>query len=85
MGKLDGKVAVVTGGATGIARAAKRFIEDGAFVFIFGRRQQSLAAAVAELGPNVRAVKGSVSNGADVDRLFMTASELAVDGGLAQI
>lgn len=86
MGKLDGKVAVVTGGATGIGRAAaKRFIEEGAFVFIFGRRQQALDAAVAELGPNVRAVKGSVSNEADVDRLFMTASELAVDGGLAQI
>lgn len=86
MGKLDGKVAVVTGGATGIGRAAaKRFIEEGAFVFIFGRRQQALDAAVAELGPNVRAVKGSVSNEAGVDRLFMTASERAVDGGLAQI
>src|SRR3954452_11428965 len=71
MGKLDGKVAVITGGATGIGRAAaKRFIEDGAFVFIFGRRQQALDAAVTELGPNSRAVKGSVSDEADLDRLY---------------
>jgi len=71
MGKLDGKVAVITGGATGIGRAAaKRFIEDGAFVFIFGRRQQALDAAVAALGPNARAVKGSVSDEADLDRLY---------------
>jgi NAD(P)-dependent dehydrogenase (short-subunit alcohol dehydrogenase family) len=51
---------VITGGATGIGRAAaKRFIEEGAFVFIFGRRQEALDAAVADLGPNVRAVKGA--------------------------
>ncbi len=71
MGKLDGKVAVVTGGATGIGRAAaKRFIEEGAFVFIFGRRQEALDAAVAALGPNARAVKGSVSDEADLDQLY---------------
>jgi NAD(P)-dependent dehydrogenase (short-subunit alcohol dehydrogenase family) len=71
MGKLDGKVAVITGGATGIGRAAaKRFIDEGAFVFIFGRRQKALDAAIADLGPNARAVKGSVSNEADLDRLY---------------
>jgi NAD(P)-dependent dehydrogenase (short-subunit alcohol dehydrogenase family) len=71
MTRLNGKTAVITGGATGIGRAAaKRFIEEGAFVFIFGRRQDALDAAVAELGPNARAVKGSVSDEADLDRLY---------------
>ena len=71
MGKLEGKVAVITGGATGIGlAAAKRFIEEGAFVFIFGRRKEALDAALAELGPNARAVKGSVSDEADLDRLY---------------
>ena len=71
MTRLNGKTAVITGGATGIGRAAaKRFIAEGAFVFIFGRRQEVLDAAVTELGPNARAVKGSVSNEADLDRLY---------------
>ena len=71
MKRLNGKTAVITGGATGIGRAAAmRFIEEGAFVFIFGRRKEALDAAVAELGPNARAVQGSVSNMADLDGLF---------------
>ena len=71
MNRLNGKTAVITGGATGIGRAAaKRFIDEGAFVFIFGRRQEALDAVVAELGPNARAVKGSVSDEADLDRLY---------------
>ena len=71
MNRLNGKTAVITGGATGIGRAAaKRFIEEGAFVFIFGRRQDVLDAAVAELGPNARAVKGSVADEGDLDRLY---------------
>jgi NAD(P)-dependent dehydrogenase (short-subunit alcohol dehydrogenase family) len=71
MTRLSGKTAVITGGATGIGlAAAKRFIEEGAFVFIFGRRQTALDAAVSELGPNARAVKGSVSDLADLDRLY---------------
>ena len=71
MNRLNRKTAVITGGATGIGlAAAKRFIEEGAFVFIYGRRQDALDAAVAELGPNARAVKGSVIYEADLDRLY---------------
>jgi NAD(P)-dependent dehydrogenase (short-subunit alcohol dehydrogenase family) len=76
MTRLNGKTAVITGGASGIGlAAAKRFIEEGAFVFIFGRRQEALDAALAELGPNARAVKGSVANEADLDRLYAAVKD----------
>ena len=73
MDRLSGKTAVVTGGGTGIGFAsAQRFIEEGAFVYIFGRRQEKLDAAIAVLGPNARAIAGSVSSSADLARLFET-------------
>jgi NAD(P)-dependent dehydrogenase (short-subunit alcohol dehydrogenase family) len=71
MNRLSDKTAVITGGATGIGlAAAKRFIEEGAFVFLFGRRQDMLDAAVAELGPDSRTVQGSVADESDLDRLY---------------
>ncbi|KAG4443631.1 Oxidoreductase asL5 [Cadophora sp. M221] len=71
MSRLSGKTAIITGGAAGIGlAAAKRFIEEGAFVFIFSRRQSSLDAALSDLGPNARAIQGSVTNPDDLDRLY---------------
>ncbi len=71
MRRLENKTAVVTGGGTGIGLAtARRFIEEGAFVFIFGRRQEPLDAALKQLGPKARAVRGSVTDLADLDRLY---------------
>lgn len=71
MSRLQDKTAVVTGGGSGIGlAAARRFVEEGAFVYIFGRRQPALDAAAAQLGPNVRAVGGSVTDLADLDRLY---------------
>ncbi len=76
MKKLEGKVAVVTGGNSGIGLAtAKRFAEEGAYVFITGRRQAELDAAVQQIGDNVTAVQGDVSNLADLDRLYATVKE----------
>jgi NAD(P)-dependent dehydrogenase (short-subunit alcohol dehydrogenase family) len=73
MSRLQGKTAVVTGGGSGIGLgAAKRFVAEGAFVYIFGRRQQALDAAMAELGTSARAVRGSVTDLADLDRLYQT-------------
>lgn len=73
MNRLDGKTAVVTGGGSGIGLAsAKRFIAEGAFVYIFGRRQDALDAAMKDLGENARAVRGSVTDAADLDRLYAT-------------
>src|SRR5579864_1863755 len=71
MDKLDGKIALVTGGNSGIGLAtAKQFVREGAYVFITGRREAELAAAVKGIGRNVTAVQGDVSNLADLDRLF---------------
>lgn len=81
MTRLQGKTAVITGGGTGIGLAsAKRFIAEGAFVYLFGRRQAALDAAVAELGDQARAVQGSVDNLDDLDRLYATVK--AERGGL---
>ena len=71
MGKLEGKIALVTGGNSGIGLAtAKQFVNEGAHVFITGRRDPELAAAVKEIGKNVSGVQGDVSNFSDLDRLF---------------
>jgi NAD(P)-dependent dehydrogenase (short-subunit alcohol dehydrogenase family) len=71
MNKLEGKVALVTGGNSGIGLAtAKQFVNEGAYVFITGRREAELAAAVKEIGKNVAGVPGDVSNLGDLDRLF---------------
>jgi NAD(P)-dependent dehydrogenase (short-subunit alcohol dehydrogenase family) len=71
MGKLQGKVALITGGSSGIGLAtAKRMVDEGAYVFITGRREPELAAAVKEIGRNLTAVRGDVSNLDDLDRLF---------------
>src|SRR5438046_1368371 len=71
MGKLEGRIALITGGNGGIGLAtAKQFVNEGAYVFITGRREQELAAAVKEMGRNVTGVQGDVSNLGDLDRLF---------------
>ena len=71
MGKLSGKIALVTGGNSGIGLAtAKEFVAEGAFVYITGRRQANLDEAVKELGKDVVGVQGDVANVADLDRLF---------------
>jgi NAD(P)-dependent dehydrogenase (short-subunit alcohol dehydrogenase family) len=69
--RLEGKIALITGGTSGIGLAtAKQFVNEGAFVFITGRRQQELNAAVKEIGRNVTAVQSDVSKMDDLDRLF---------------
>lgn len=71
MGKLDGKIAVITGGNTGIGLAtAKLFVAEGAYVYITGRRQEKLDQAVAEIGSNVTGVQGDVASQSDIDRLY---------------
>ena len=74
--KLEGKIAVITGGNSGIGLAtAKRFVSDGAYVFITGRRQNELDVAVSEIGKNVSGIQGDVSNLADLDRLYNTVKD----------
>jgi NAD(P)-dependent dehydrogenase (short-subunit alcohol dehydrogenase family) len=76
MGKLDQKVAVITGGSSGIGlAAAERLVADGAHVFITGRRKRELDTAAAQIGRNVTPVLGDVSKLADLDRLFATVKE----------
>jgi len=78
MGKLAGKVALVTGANSGIGLAiAKRFAGEGARVFMTGRRQEELDKAVAEVGGNARGIRGDVSNLADLDRLYATIRDEA--------
>ena len=92
-GKLAGKVAVVTGGSAGIGLGiAKRFAQEGARVFITGRRQSQLDETVASIGANAAAIKGDTSNLADLDRLYATINAqagridvLAVNAGVYEL
>jgi NAD(P)-dependent dehydrogenase (short-subunit alcohol dehydrogenase family) len=71
MGKLSGKIAVITGGSSGIGLStAEQFVAEGAYVYITGRRQKELDAAVKQIGHNVTGVQGDVANLADLDRLY---------------
>src|SRR4029078_475762 len=76
MALLKGKTAVITGGTTGIGLAtAKQFVEEGAYVFISGRRQAELDSAVREIGDNVTGVQGDVVKGGDLDRLYAAVAD----------
>ena len=90
--KLEGKIAIITGGNSGIGLAtAKRFVSEGAYVFITGRRQKEIDAAVSEIGKNVMGIQGDVSNLADLDKLYNTVKDqkghldiLFANAGIAQ-
>jgi len=76
MKKFEGKVAVITGGNSGIGLAtAQQFVSEGAYIFITGRRQSELDAAVKQIGENVSSVQGDVSNLEDLDRLYAKVKE----------
>jgi NAD(P)-dependent dehydrogenase (short-subunit alcohol dehydrogenase family) len=77
MGKLQEKVAVITGGTEGIGLAtAQLFVQEGAYVFITGRRQKQLDEAVTAIGRNVTGVQGDIAKPADLDRLYETVAEV---------
>ena len=77
MGKLEGKVAVITGGSSGIGLAtAKRFVEEGAHVFITGRRSAELEKAKSQIGKNVTTVQGDVASLSDLDRLYQVVADV---------
>jgi NAD(P)-dependent dehydrogenase (short-subunit alcohol dehydrogenase family) len=90
--KLEGKIAVITGGNSGIGLAtAKRFVSEGAYVFITGRRQKELDIALSEIGKNVVGIQGDVSNLEDLDRLYNVVKDqkghldiLFANAGIAQ-
>jgi NAD(P)-dependent dehydrogenase (short-subunit alcohol dehydrogenase family) len=74
--KLEGKIALITGGSAGIGLAtAKQFVDEGAYVYIVGRRKPELEAAVASIGSNVTAIQGDVTNLADLDRIYAQISK----------
>src|ERR1700757_5415023 len=76
MGKLDGKVAAITGGTSGMALAGARlFADEGAHVFVTGRRQDALDQAVEQIGRNVTGVQGDSASLDDLDRLFDTVKQ----------
>jgi NAD(P)-dependent dehydrogenase (short-subunit alcohol dehydrogenase family) len=76
MGKLEGRLAVITGGNSGIGLAtAQRLAAEGAYVFITGRRQSELDLAARQIGKNVTGVQGDVSKLADLDRLYATVKQ----------
>ncbi len=76
MSKLEGKIAVITGGNSGIGLAtAQRFVAQGAYVCVTGRRQSELDAAVKQIDKNVTGVQDDVSNLADLDRLYATVKQ----------
>ena len=90
--KLEGKIAVITGGNSGIGLAtAKRVVTEGAYVFITGRRQKELDLAVSEIGKNVMGIQSDVSNLADIDRIYTMVKDqkghldiLFANAGIAQ-
>jgi NAD(P)-dependent dehydrogenase (short-subunit alcohol dehydrogenase family) len=93
MGKLAGKIALITGGNSGIGLAtAQQFVHEGAYIFITGRRGPELAAAVKAIGSNITGVQGDVSNLRDLDRLFAhikreqgTLDSVFANAGVAQL